>query len=106
MMIFSPLLGQAAAPGGGMYQLFFFGLMFLIFWLFMLRPQNKKQKLQRQFLEDLKVGDKVVTASGILGKVVRVDDQTVTLDVGKTQLQFTKNAVSKELTDAIYPAAE
>ena len=41
--------------------------------------------------------------NGILGKVVRIEDKIVTLDVGKTQIQLTKNAISKELTDAIYP---
>ncbi len=104
MMNFSPILGQAAGAGGGMYQLLFFGAMFLIFWLFLIRPQAKKQKVQRQFTEDMSIGDKVVTASGILGKIVRIDDKVITLDVGKTQIQVTKNAISKELTDAIYPA--
>ena len=56
-------------------------------------------------MSELRKGSRVVTASGILGTIDKVEDNIVTLNVGnKTYLQVTKNAVSKELTDAIYPA--
>ena len=70
---------------------------------FMIIPQRKKAKAQANFMEELKKGKKVVTSSGILGTVDKIDDKFVTLNVGnKTYLQVTKNAISQELTDAIY----
>lgn len=86
-----------------MLNLVFFGAMILIFWLFIIRPQSKKQKEQTQFAESLEKGTDVVTASGILGKITKVEDHTVTLEVSpKVYLQVTKNAISKEMTDALY----
>ena len=57
--------------GGGMgFTPIFFGLMILVFWLFFIRPQAKKQKQQKLFLENLQKGDKVVTIAGIHGVVL------------------------------------
>jgi len=85
------------------------GLMAAIFWLFILRPQQRRQKQQVSFQEAVKKGDKVVTSSGILGRVTKVDseEQTITLEVGKgTYLDFTAGSVSRDLTEAKYGAAE
>lgn len=89
--------------GGASSQLFFLGAMVLIFWFFLIRPQAKKQREQKSFMESLNQNDKVVTASGILGRISKIEEETVTLEVGsKTYIQVTKNAISKEMTDAIY----
>lgn len=94
---------QAGNPGSGALNLVFFGAMILIFWLFIIRPQSKKQREQNQFSESLEKGTDVVTASGILGKITKIEDHTVTLEVSpKVYLQVTKNAISKEMTDALY----
>lgn len=91
------------APGAGSMNLLFLGAMILIFWLFLIRPQAKKQKQQRNFMAELKQNDQVVTASGILGRISKIEDEIITLEVGnKVYIRVTKNAISKEMTDAIY----
>ncbi len=70
----------------------------------MIIPQRRRSKQQKTFMEDLSKGQRVVTASGILGLVDKVEDKIVTINVGnKTYIQVTKNAISQELTNAIYP---
>jgi preprotein translocase subunit YajC len=87
----------------GLINLGFILLMFGIFWFFIIRPQSKKQKEQRSFMEELSKGDKVVTGSGILGKIINVEENVVVLEIAqKVQIRVTKNAISKELTDSIY----
>lgn len=56
-------------------------LMFAVFYFLIIRPQNKKQKQHQEFLNTLKRGDMVVTASGIIGTVKTVSDRMVTLEV-------------------------
>lgn len=97
------LLLQGQSPNAGMINLIFFGGIILVFWLFMIRPQAKKQKEQKNFSDELQKGDKVVTASGILGQINKIEDDIVTLEVGtKTFMQVTKDAISKEMTARIY----
>ena len=94
---------QAAGGNAGILNMGFILLMFAVFWLFIIRPQTKKQKAQNQFMTDLKKGDKVVTGSGILGKITAIENEIVTLEIAqKVNIKVTKNAISKELTDAIY----
>lgn len=86
-------------------NLLFLGAMIVIFWLFLIRPQAKKQKEQKAFMEGLIQNDHVVTASGILGRISKIEDEIVTLEVAsKSYIRVTKNAISKEMTDAIYGA--
>ncbi len=100
-----PIILQAAADPGTL-NFVFLGAMLLVFWLFLIRPQAKKQKEQRKFVDDLQKGDQVVTASGILGKITKIEEAIITLEVGtKVYLRVTKNMVSKELTDAIFVSA-
>ncbi len=77
--------------------------MFLVMYMFFIRPQQKKAKEQQAFMDNIQKGDEVVTASGIIGKISKVDGQTVSLQVDtKTFIRVTKNAISKEMTDALY----
>lgn len=93
------------AGGAGSMNLLFLGAMILIFWLFLIRPQAKKQKEQKAFMESLNQNDQVVTASGILGRISKIEDEIITLEVAsKSYIRVTKNAISKEMTDAIYGA--
>lgn len=93
------------AGGGGYTQLLFLGAMILIFYMFLIRPQAKKQKEQKSFMDGLNQNDQVVTASGILGRISKIEDDIVTLEVAsKSYIRVTKNAISKEMTDAIYGA--
>jgi preprotein translocase subunit YajC len=97
-MMQHPILLQAADnPLGNYSTLLMFGLMFLVFYLFMIRPQMKKAKEEKQFREALKKGDRVVTIGGIHGKIAEVKDDTLIIEVGEGQrLKFEKAAVSKD----------
>ncbi|ADK82336.1 preprotein translocase subunit YajC [Sediminispirochaeta smaragdinae] len=89
--------GAAASGGSGQMMTTFvtFGLVILIFYFLIIRPQNKKQKDAKRMLEALKKGDRVVSIGGIRGTVVSVKDQTVVLKVDdNTKLEFTKSAIS------------
>lgn len=84
-----------------MINLIFIGAMIAIFWLFLIRPQQKKQKEQRAFTEEIHRGKEVVTASGIIGQVNKVEENIVYLEVAnKTYIRVTKNSISKEMTEA------
>jgi preprotein translocase subunit YajC len=86
--------------GAGTLNFIFLGAMLLIFWLFLIRPQAKKQREQRGFMDGLKVDDEVVTNGGILGKIYKIESNIITLEVSnKTYIRVTKNVISKEMTD-------
>ncbi|HHP7240086.1 MAG TPA: preprotein translocase subunit YajC [Cyclobacteriaceae bacterium] len=71
--------------------------MVAIFYFFFIRPQQKKQKDQKKFIQEIKKGDQVVTMGGIHGKVYNVDEHTITLDIDKgTKLTLEKTSVSLE----------
>ena len=96
------LLLQDASGSAGMINLLFIAAIFGVFYFFLIRPQQKKQKEQNAFAESLEKGMEVVTASGIVGKINKIEDPFVYIQVDqKTFIKFTKNAISKEMTDAI-----
>ena len=73
-----------------------------VMYFFMLRPQIKKQKEQTKFSESLAKGLDVVTASGIIGRINKIDNNIVTLQIDpKTYIKVTKGSISKELTQAM-----
>lgn len=81
-------------------SLIFIGLIFVIFYFFMIRPQMKKQKDSKKFREALKNGDKVLTIGGIYGKIVEVRDKAVILEVeDKTRLKVDKTGLIKDSSD-------
>jgi preprotein translocase subunit YajC len=81
--------------------------MFLVFWLLMIRPQAKRQKEQKLFLDSLDKNKDVVTSSGILGRITKIEESIVTLEVSpKVYLRVTKNAISKELTENVNATIE
>ena len=90
------ILLQAAAPQGTNWSLMVtMGLMIVVFYFFLIRPQQKKAKDQKKFVEALKVGDKVVTIGGAHGRIAEVDDTTFVLEVEKGgRIRFSKSAVS------------
>lgn len=91
---------QAAAPGGSSFMPFFFVAMILVFWLFFIRPQAKKQKQQKTFIDNLQKGDKVVTIAGIHGTVNKVnEDGTISLEINPgSYIKMEKSAISMEMT--------
>ncbi len=96
------------ATGGGNYMTFLFlGGTMLIFYFFFIRPQSQKAKQQRKFLEDLKKGDKVVTAGGIHGKILKVDETTMLVEVdSNVKMRFDKSVISAEMTKAAQEGKE
>lgn len=86
--------------GGSTSTLIMMGLMILVFWLFMIRPQAKKAKKQKEFINNLQKGDKIVTIAGIHGKVNKVsDDNTLELEVSPgSYLKIERSAISMEWT--------
>ncbi|MEY2905359.1 MAG: hypothetical protein RJA52_1375 [Bacteroidota bacterium] len=83
----------------------FLGAMFLIFWLFFIRPQSKRQKEQKKFVDSLEKGQDVVTSSGIIGKISIIENEIITLGIAdKVYIKVTKGSISKEMTEAVYAA--
>jgi preprotein translocase subunit YajC len=75
------------------------GLLMVVFYFFMIRPQQKKAKDAKKFRESLQKGSKVITIGGIHGKVVEVNDATVLLEVdNNVKLRFEKSAVAMDNT--------
>ena len=73
----------------------------IVMYFFFIRPQAKKQKEQAKFAADLTKGSEVVTSSGIIGKIVKLDENEVTLMVDqKAQIRFMRSFISKEMTDS------
>ena len=108
-MQFAPLLMGVpptdGSAGGGSGQLFTtfitFGLVILIFYFLIIRPQSKRQKETKRMIETLKKGDRVVTVGGIRGLVVSVKDEVVILKVDdNTKLELNKSAVSNVVEQA------
>ena len=74
-------------------------LLFLVMYLFLIRPQMKKQKQEKNFNAEIKVGDKVITKSGLHGKVLNLnDDGTCILESGAGKMKFERSALSMELS--------
>lgn len=75
-------------------------LIIVVFYLFMIRPQVKKQKELKKYRQALQNGDKVITTGGIYGKIVGVSDQTVILEVeDQSRIKVDKNAILKDAKD-------
>jgi preprotein translocase subunit YajC len=94
---------QGQNPNGGMTNLIIMGAMILVFWLFMIRPQAKKAKEQKKFINDLQKGDKIVTIAGIHGVVNKInDDDTLSLEVSPgSYIKIERSALSMEWTAKI-----
>lgn len=77
-----------------------FAAMILVLYFFMLRPQINKQKKEKAFQAEIKKGTKVITSSGIHGKIVEVNstDNTITIETGAGKIKFERSAISMELS--------
>ena len=76
-------------------------LMFVVIFFFFIRPQVKKQKEQAKFIETLDKGEEIVTLSGIIGRINKIDGGIVTLAIAeKTFVRITKGSISREMTEA------
>lgn len=92
--------GAAAQPaGGGWSMILMLGAMFLVMYLFMIRPQRQQQKKLEEMRNSLKKGDKVITAGGIYGTVAEIDGNTVLVKVdGEVKIRVDKSSINKDMT--------
>ena len=82
-------------------QLPFFLLIIVVMYFFMIRPQQKKIKQEKEFESSLKVGDKIITKSGLHGKVTELAETTVVIETMSGKLKMERSAISLELTAAL-----
>ena len=89
-------------PMGGMSTILMLVVIFIAMYFIVIRPQKKRQKAMQNMLDAMQVGDKVVTAGGIIGKVVSIKEDNVVIETGqgpdKSKIKFEKSAISKVLT--------
>ena len=93
-MNFSTVLLQAAAAGGGLSMWIMLIAMIAIMYLFMIRPQNKRQKEIANFRKSLQVHQSVVTAGGIYGTIIEISDNYVMLEIAHgVKIKIDKNSI-------------
>lgn len=103
-MYFQNIFLQASQGGSLMSTFIMIGGILLVFYFFMIRPQQKRQKTFEKFRSSVKKGDKVVTIGGLHGKVHALDEDTITIEVDKSvKLTFDKASLSIESTQKHYP---
>ena len=78
-----------------------FLLMFVVIYFFMIRPQQKRAKNEKEFESSLKVGDKIITKSGLHGKVSELAPTTVVVETMSGKLKMERSAISMEMSAAL-----
>jgi preprotein translocase subunit YajC len=78
-----------------------FLLMFVVIYFFMIRPQQKRAKNEKEFESSLKVGDKIVTKSGLHGKIAELAETTVIIETMSGKLKMERSAISMEMSAAL-----
>ena len=99
-MIISPAFAQGASAGGdaGLMSFLPIILLFVLLYFLMIRPQMKRAKEQKAMIEALQKGDEVVTAGGIVGRITKISDQYVTVEVApNTEVVMQRSAVQVPL---------
>jgi preprotein translocase subunit YajC len=93
---------EQQAGGSGMEGIVMLVIMFAIFYLLLIRPQQKRAKQHKALIENLKAGDQVVTAGGIHGKVVAVQDTLVTMEIASNvRIKINRSAVVGTKTEQL-----
>jgi preprotein translocase subunit YajC len=93
---FAEAAPAAAAPG--FESMFFVLALFVVFYLMMIRPQMKRQKEQRKMIGEIKAGDEVVVAGGLAGRVIRVTEQYLAVEIADgVEVKVQKQAVGQLL---------
>ena len=97
------LLAAGDPKQGGSIQLILMGGIIVVFWFFMIRPQAKKAKEQKKFIDELQKGAKIVTNAGIHATIFRVnEDGTLQIEVNPgSYLKIEKSAISMDMTVAV-----
>lgn len=99
-MNFMPFLQVSSSQGSVFMPIITFGLVFVIFYFFIIRPQNKKQKETEKMISAVKKGDKVITIGGIHGEVTSTKEQTVVVKVDEAcKIEFSRSAIASVVVD-------
>lgn len=107
-MLISNAYAQAAAPAaadptGGLMGMLPIVLMFIVLWFLMIRPQMKKAKEHTKMVTELQKGDEVVTQGGMVGRIVKVGENFITLEVGTLKDAPVEVTVQKQAVGALLP---
>lgn len=99
---------QQSVTGSIVYMIFSFGLLIVVFYFFMIRPQKKKEKEAKQLRDNLQIGDEVTTIGGITGIVVRKTEDTVVIETGgdRSKIRVKLWAISENATIHDMPEEE
>ncbi|GHT31402.1 preprotein translocase subunit YajC [Planctomycetales bacterium] len=106
--LFSPLFAEGAAPpqngGSGMFLFISLGLVMVLYWLFMLRPQQRQEDARRKLLNSLEKNDRVYTVGGLIGSVYTVDKEKGEIvlkidDSNGTKVRFLLSAVASKIVE-------
>ena len=92
-----------AAGGSTLTSMLPFLLMFVVIYLFMIRPQMKKAKQEKKFASELKRGDKIITKSGLHGKILEINDKDrgCVIETLSGKLKFDRSAISMEMSKSV-----
>ncbi|MDX5405326.1 MAG: preprotein translocase subunit YajC [Bacteroidota bacterium] len=104
-MLYLDILLQAGGQGNALTSLLPFLLIILVMYLFFFRPQMKKQKEENKFRNEIEKGNRIVTTSGIHGKILEVKDNYLIIESENARLKVERSAVSKELSAQYQPGA-
>ena len=97
-----PATGGTASSSSTWYSFLPLILIVVVFYLFFIRPQMKRSKDQKKFRESLDKGQKIITIGGIHGRIVEIQDTTVTIEVeGQVRLRVEKSAIAIDNTQTI-----
>jgi preprotein translocase subunit YajC len=95
--------GADGSQGSLLPTFIFMGAIFLVMYFFMIRPQTKKAQEQKNFLDELKKGDRVVTISGIHGKITSIDGNSLMLEIdADVKVKIEKAGISLDYTKTAY----
>lgn len=86
---------------GSLQSLLPFLLMFVVIYFFMIRPQQKRAKQEKEFESALKVGDKIITKSGIHGKIAELAETTIVIETMSGKLKMERSAISMEMAASL-----
>lgn len=94
----APLAQDNQTGSNPLSLLLFLGLMFVVFYFLMIRPQQKRARAQRELLQGLEVGDEVLTVSGMFGTIRTMEDDEVTVELGPgIEIRMVKSAIARKL---------
>ena len=97
--MFGFVFAQESTGGGGVTTLVFLGLMIAVFYLFIIRPQRKRQKEQKELSSSLGVCDEIRTIGGIHGRITEIDDASVVIDVEQGRMRIVRRAVGTRVSE-------